>query len=147
MIKLILRANLTVPATPEQDNSFMPHFEGFDLDLESGNLSRNGVRVKLQPQPMRILCLLVSRAGHLVTREEIQKHIWADQTFVDFEHGLNYSIRAIRSALGDDAETPRYIETEPRRGYRFIAAVTSSDAAGTETAMPGVPTSASLLAP
>src|SRR5258708_4135990 len=128
MIKLILRANLTVPATPEQDNSFMPHFEGFDLDLESGNLSRNGVRVKLQPQPMRILCLLVSRAGHLVTREEIQKHIWADQTFVDFEHGLNYSIRAIRSALGDDAETPRYIETEPRRGYRFIAVVTSSDA-------------------
>src|SRR5216684_8778398 len=126
MIEFILSGRTPRTASSKQDHFLMPHFEGFDLDIESGNLSRNGVRVKLQPQPMRILCLLVSRAGHLVTREEIQKHIWADQTFVDFEHGLNYSIRAIRSALGDDAETPRYIETAPRRGYRFIAAVTSS---------------------
>ncbi len=154
MIEFILRANLTVPATPEQDNSFMLHFEGFDLDIESGNLSKDGVRVKLQPQPMRILCLLVSRAGQLMTREEIQKHIWAEQTFVDFEHGLNYSIRSIRSALGDDAETPRYIETEPRRGYRFIAAVTSSDApqaspfpsngTGAAPVPPSLPASAAL---
>ena len=106
----------------------MLHFDEFDLDTESGALWKGGIRVKLQPQPMRILCLLVNRAGQLVSREQIQKHIWAEETFVDFEHGLNYSIRSIRAALGDDADTPRYIETEPRRGYRFISNVTRAAA-------------------
>ena len=106
----------------------MLHFDEFDLDTESGDLWKGGVRVKLQPQPMRILCLLATRAGQLVSREQIQKHIWPEETFVDFEHGLNYSIRSIRAALGDDADTPRYIGTEPRRGYRFIANVTCTAA-------------------
>src|ERR1700704_1491058 len=106
----------------------MLHFGAFDLDIDSGDLWKSGVRVKLQPQPMKILCFLAAHAGHLVSREQIQKHIWAEETFVDFEHGLNYSIRSIRSALGDDAEAPRFIETEPRRGYRFVAEVTNSQA-------------------
>ena len=106
----------------------MLHFGAFDLDIDSGDLWKSGVRVKLQPQPMKILCFLAARAGRLVSREQIQKHIWSQETFVDFEHGLNYSIRSIRSALGDDAEAPRFIETEPRRGYRFIADVTNSHA-------------------
>src|ERR1700704_6690550 len=121
----------------------MLHFGAFDLDIDSGDLWKSGVRVRLQPQPMKILCFLAARAGRLVSREQIQKHIWPEQTFVDFEHGLNYSIRAIRTALGDDAETPRYIETEPRRGYRFIAAVTSPESARRETAVSGVPASGS----
>lgn len=135
----------------------MLHFDGFDLDIESGDLWKAGVRVKLQPQPMRILCLLASHAGQLVSRDQIQKHIWTEETFVDFEHGLNYSIRSIRSALGDDAETPRYIETEPRRGYRFIARITSSalkagslppsTATKEELALSGIPAATGIQGP
>jgi TolB-like protein/DNA-binding winged helix-turn-helix (wHTH) protein/Tfp pilus assembly protein PilF len=79
--------------------------------------------IKLQPQPFRLLLLLAERAGRVVTREEIQRRLWSDSTFVDFEHGINFSINQIRGALADSADTPRYIETLQRRGYRFIAAV------------------------
>jgi TolB-like protein/Tfp pilus assembly protein PilF len=96
-------------------------FAGFELDLASGELRRGDVPVRLQPQPLKVLTLLASRPGQLVTREDIQKRVWADSTFVDFEQGLNYCIRQIRAALGDSAETPRFIETVPRRGYRFLA--------------------------
>jgi DNA-binding winged helix-turn-helix (wHTH) protein/tetratricopeptide (TPR) repeat protein/TolB-like protein len=95
----------------------------FELDAASGELRKAGTLVKLQPQPFRVLLLLVERAGHLVTREEIQRCLWTDSTFVDFEHGINFSINQIREALKDDAEKPRYVETLPRRGYRFIAPV------------------------
>ncbi len=98
-------------------------FDRFELDLASGELRAGGALVKLQPQPFKVLALLATRAGRLVSREEIQKQVWTDDTFVDFDQGLNYCIRQIRLALCDDAETPGFIETVPRRGYRFLASV------------------------
>jgi eukaryotic-like serine/threonine-protein kinase len=98
-------------------------FGPFELDLDSCELWKSGVRVKLQLQPFRVLALLASQPGHMLTREEIQREVWPDGTFVDFEQALNFCIRQIRSALGDQANTPRFIETLPRRGYRFIAPV------------------------
>jgi|HubBroStandDraft_6_1064221.scaffolds.fasta_scaffold09599_3 TolB-like protein/DNA-binding winged helix-turn-helix (wHTH) protein/Tfp pilus assembly protein PilF len=104
----------------------IPHgicFGPFELDAAAGELRKTGILIKLQPQPLRVLLLLAERAGTLVTREEIQRCLWSESTFVDFEHGINFSINQIRGALADDAEKPRYIETLPRRGYRFIANV------------------------
>jgi TolB-like protein/DNA-binding winged helix-turn-helix (wHTH) protein/Tfp pilus assembly protein PilF len=98
-------------------------FGEFELEFKSGELRRDGTPVKLQPQPLKVLALLIANAGQLVTREEIQRAVWAGETFVDFEHGLNFCIKQIRAALGDNAQAPRYIETLPRRGYRFIAPV------------------------
>lgn len=98
-------------------------FGPYEADLASAELWRSGVRVRIQLQPFKVLALLASRPGELVTREEIQRELWPDGTFVDFEQSLNFSIRRIRSALRDHAATPRYVETLPRRGYRFIAPV------------------------
>ncbi|MET0553522.1 MAG: winged helix-turn-helix domain-containing protein [Vicinamibacteria bacterium] len=98
-------------------------FGPFELDLESAELWKSGARVKLQLQPFRVLALLAGHPGRLLTREEIQKEVWADGTFVDFEQALNFCIRQIRAALGDQAATPRWIETLPRRGYRFLGEV------------------------
>src|SRR5580704_19623340 len=100
-------------------------FDEFELDVSSGELRKGGILIKLQPQPFRVLLLLIERAGQVVTREEIQQCVWGDSTFVDFEHGINFSINQIRGALCDGAEKPRYIETVPRRGYRFIGPVVS----------------------
>jgi DNA-binding winged helix-turn-helix (wHTH) protein len=96
-------------------------FETFELDLESGELWNSGSKVKLAPKPVRVLALLAGASGRLVTRDAIRAQIWESGTFVDFEHGLNFCIREIRSALGDNAQQPRFVETLPRRGYRFIA--------------------------
>src|SRR2546430_7698483 len=98
-------------------------FGVFELDPKSGELRRAGVEINLPPQPAKVLVLLATRAGQLVTREELRQQIWGEETFVDFEHGLNSCIKQIRAALDDHAEAPRYIETRPRRGYRFIAPV------------------------
>ena len=98
----------------------------FELDPAAGELRRQGVLVKLPPQPFKLLTLLVARPGAIVTRDEIRKELWTEDTFVDFEQGVNFSIRQVREALGDDAEAPRYVQTVPRRGYRFIAPVESS---------------------
>src|SRR6266852_2674975 len=98
-------------------------FDTFELDATSGELRKAGILLKLQPQPFRVLLLLIERAGQVVTREEIQRYLWTDSTFVDFEHGINFSVNQIRGALADNAERPHYIETIPRRGYRFIATV------------------------
>lgn len=98
-------------------------FGVFELDLRSGELRKSGVLIHLSPQPVKILGLLVSHTGELVTREQIRDQIWSSETYVDFEHGLNFCIKRIRDALGDDSESPRYIETLPRRGYRFIPSV------------------------
>lgn len=108
-------------------------FGPFELNPRAAELRREGSIVPLQPQPAGVLALLVQRAGELVTREEIQAAIWPDRV-VDYEQGLNYAIRKIRSALGDDADTPRYVETLPRRGYRFAAPVerVPTSAAGRE---------------
>ena len=102
-------------------------FGVFELDLRSGEIRKAGVRIKLRPQAFRVLTVLAGRSGDVVSREEIQKELWSDGTFVDFEQGLNFCIRQIRSALGDDADSPRFIETIPRRGYRFLLPVTVSD--------------------
>src|SRR5439155_3114281 len=96
-------------------------FGAFELDLRTGELRKAGSMISLPPQPFRILALLASRPGELVTREEIQRNIWNGDTFVDFEQGLNFAVKKIRAALGDNPETPHYVETLPRRGYRFIA--------------------------
>lgn len=98
-------------------------FGRFEFDDSSGTLTREGVPVRIQPQPARVLAVLASRAGEVVTREELRQVVWSDGTFVDFERGLNFCIAQIRSALGDSADAPRYIETVPRRGYRLIAPV------------------------
>ena len=93
----------------------------FEVDLRSGELRKRGVKVKLQEQPLQILGILLEKPGEVVTREELRQRIWSADTFVDFDHGLNNAIRRLREALGDSAETPRYIETLSRRGYRFIS--------------------------
>jgi TolB-like protein/DNA-binding winged helix-turn-helix (wHTH) protein/Tfp pilus assembly protein PilF len=98
-------------------------FGVFHLDLRTGELRRAGAPVRLQPQPARLLTLLVSRAGQLVTREEIRSLLWNADTFVDFDQSVNFCIRQIRATLNDDADKPLYVETVPRRGYRFIAPV------------------------
>jgi len=99
------------------------HFGAFELDLESEKLSKNRRTVRLQPQPFRLLRFLVSHRGRLVTREEIRTALWKDETFVDFEQGVNFAIKQVREALGDRAESPIYIQTVPKRGYRFLAPV------------------------
>jgi TolB-like protein/DNA-binding winged helix-turn-helix (wHTH) protein len=102
-------------------------FDDYELDCRTGELRRNGNAVKLQPQPAKVLSILVSRAGEVVTREELTEQVWGSDTYVDFEHGLNFAIRKIRTVLEDDPEKPRFVETIPKRGYRFIAAVTNPD--------------------
>jgi TolB-like protein/Flp pilus assembly protein TadD len=96
-------------------------FGAFELDLGCGALYRGSELVRLEPQPLKVLLMLADRAGELVSRREIQKQVWQEHTFVDFEQGLNYCVRQIREALGDSAGSPRFIETVPRRGYRFVA--------------------------
>lgn len=98
-------------------------FGEFELSLKSSELRRDGNIVHLQPQPLKALAFLASHAGQTVTREELRQAVWEGETFVDFEHGLNFCINQIRSALGDKAQSPRFIETLPRRGYRFIAQI------------------------
>src|ERR1700730_7810126 len=102
-------------------------FGAFELDLRAGELHKQGLRVKLQEQPFRVLAVLTQRPGELVTREEFRSQIWPADTFVDFDNSLNTSINKLRETLSDSAESPRFIETLPRRGYRFIAPVSSSD--------------------
>ncbi|HEV7240882.1 MAG TPA: winged helix-turn-helix domain-containing protein [Thermoanaerobaculia bacterium] len=98
-------------------------FGPYALDARNGELRRDGEVVPLAPQPFRLLLALASRPGELVTREELHREVWGDETFVDFERGLNFCILQARTALGDDAKNPQYIETLPRRGYRFVANV------------------------
>ena len=98
------------------------HFGPYELDARAGELYKHGLKVKLQGHPVAILAMLLERPGELITREEIQQKLWPSEsaTFVDFEHGLNTAVRKLRQALGDEAEMPHYIETLPRRGYRFV---------------------------
>ena len=98
-------------------------FATFAADVRAGELRRQGKRVKLQEQPFQVLVVLLQRAGNVVTREELRSQIWSEDTFVDFDNSLNTAINRIREALGDSADNPRFIETLPRRGYRFIGDV------------------------
>ena len=98
-------------------------FGVFEADLDAGELRKDGGRVRLQEQPFQVLGVLLERAGELVSREDISRRVWGERTFVEFDHALNTAIKKIRIAISDDACTPRYIETVPKRGYRFIAPV------------------------
>ena len=103
------------------------------MDARTGEVWREGLPVHLPPQPFKVLFLLASRAGDVVTREEIREELWGHDTFVDFDGGLNFCINQIRKALRDNAESPRFIHTLPRRGYRFIASVEPSTTSGPTT--------------
>jgi len=104
----------------------------FEANLDTGELRRNGVRIKLQDQPFQLLALLLARPGEIVTREELRSQLWSEDTFVDFDHGVNAAIRRLRDALGDSADNPRFVETLSRRGYRFVAPVHSQTNEATE---------------
>ena len=98
------------------------YFGPFELDAHAGELYKDGLKLKLQGHPIQILAMLLERPGKLITREEIQQKLWPteNETFVDFARGLNTAVRKLRQALGDEAETPQYIETLPRRGYPYL---------------------------
>jgi TolB-like protein/DNA-binding winged helix-turn-helix (wHTH) protein/tetratricopeptide (TPR) repeat protein len=110
-------------------------FGAFEIDLRSGELRKHGIKIKLQNQPFQVLQLLLERPGEIVTREELRSKLWPENTFVDFDVGLNTAIKRLRDALSDSAENSHYVETLPRRGYRFIAAVEPVDE--TTTRLPG----------
>src|SRR4051794_3806594 len=115
-----------VPGSPVTTETHHPprlRFGTFEIDARTGELWREGVPVHLPPQPFKVLWLLASRAGDVVTREEIRQELWGTDTFVDFDGSLNFCINQIRKVLRDSAESPRFIHTLPRRGYRFIASV------------------------
>src|SRR5690242_11801319 len=106
-------------------------FHNFELDRKNAELRKSGVLLKIRPQAFRALTLLAERPGQIVTRKEIAKAIWEDGTHVDFDQGLNSCVGEIRAILSDNAEKPRYIQTVPRRGYRFIATLRYVDSKGT----------------
>lgn len=126
-------------------------FGTFETDAATGELRKQGVRIKLNAQPFQVLLMLLSHPGQLLTREEISRELWPDGTFIDFEHGVNSAVNRIREALGDTASNPRFIETLARRGYRFVAPVerillnedpspiTTEPAASAQTAVPAEP--------
>ena len=136
----------------ETKNGNLLRFSSFELDLRAGELRKNGLRIKLQDQPFQILALLLEKPGELVTREELRERLWPADTFVDFDHSLNSAVKKLRQALSDDPDTPRFIQTLPRRGYRFIAPVGNGTSlapatqSGESTIQSGVPSPAPLPA-
>src|SRR5215475_6673025 len=110
-------------------------FATFEVDLQAQELRKAGLRLKLTGQPFQVLAILLEKPGTVVTREELQKRLWPD-TFVDVDHNLNTAINKIREALGDSSENPRFVETLPRRGYRFIAPITTNGTAAPEVTHP-----------
>jgi DNA-binding winged helix-turn-helix (wHTH) protein len=105
-------------------------FGTFEMDVEAGQLLLEGRPVRLQPQPFKLLWLLATHSGQLLTRDQIRDALWTGDTFIDFEQAVNFTIKQVREALKDDADRPVYIQTVPRRGYRFIAPVEIPGAAG-----------------
>src|ERR1700720_2880667 len=98
-------------------------FGVFEIDARAGELRKNGIKLKLQEQPFKVLCMLVEHPGEVVTREDLRIRLWPAETFVDFDHGLNAAVKRLRDTLGDSADNPRFVETVARRGYRFIGTV------------------------
>jgi DNA-binding winged helix-turn-helix (wHTH) protein/Tol biopolymer transport system component len=122
-----------VAVSPTQE---MVRFGLFELDFKAAQLTRNGTKIRLPQQPLQLLSILIESPGEIVTRERLRQHLWPSDVFIDFDHGLNKSIQKLRDALGDSADSPRYIETIPRVGYRFIAPVSN----GTQLLDPGADT-------
>ena len=108
----------------------------FEADLERRELRKGGVRLKLRDQSFQILALLLERAGEVVSREEIRQKLWPGNTFVEFDNGLNVAVTKLRTALNDDADNPRFIETVPKRGYRFVAPVSVTSSSATAVSAP-----------
>lgn len=127
----------------EKSISFKPvvRFGPFEADLRAGELRKHGVKLKLVGQPLEVLAMLLECPGQLVTREELHARLWPTDTFVDFDHGLNAAVNKLRDALSDSAEKPTYVETLPRRGYRFISAVDLPNSLGLKLAGPEMPAS------
>jgi TolB-like protein/DNA-binding winged helix-turn-helix (wHTH) protein len=115
-------------------------FGAFEIDMQAGELRKSGVKLKLQDQPFQVLITLLDKPGRVVTREELRKKLWDSDTFVDFEHSLGTAINKIREALGDSADNPRFIETLPRRGYRFLGSVEPVERPGAVPTIPPSPT-------
>ena len=122
-------------ATESTDRARIVRFGVFEADLSARELRKSGVRIKLHGQPFEVLAMLLERPGDLVTREELQKRLWPTDTFVDFDHGVNTAINRLREALGDSADAPRFVETLPRRGYRFVGGVDTGAAKAPELAV------------
>lgn len=119
-------ANLVPVTNPAADGHAPPitklrRFGAFELDVRAGELHKDGFKIKLQGQPIEVLIALLEHPGEIVTREQLRQRLWPSDTFVDFEHNLNSAVKRLREALGDSADNPRFIETLPRHGYRFIA--------------------------
>src|SRR5205085_12659299 len=123
--RLCTVANLEMPMGSEPSPRLI-RFGVFELDLRSGELQRQGRKVRLEGQPVQVLICLLESPGELVTREELHRKLWAADTFVNFEHGLNAAVKRLRQALHDSADNPRFVQTLPRRGYRFIAPIQAS---------------------
>src|SRR5437868_4710949 len=104
-------------------------FGVFEADLQSGELRKGGVKVRLNRQSFQLLAVLIEHAGEVVTREELRARLWGSDTFVDFDVGLNTAMKKLRAALGDSPEVPRYVETVPRKGYRFIGSINGNEEA------------------
>ena len=122
-------------------------FGAFEVDMRTAEVRKHGLRVRLQEQPFQILAALLERPGEIVTRDELIRRLWADGTVVDYEGGLNAAVTRLRQALSDSAETPRYLETVARRGYRWIAPVerpdeASAPAVDADAVLPGLPSPA-----
>src|SRR5258706_7827451 len=111
-------------------------FGPFELDTRSGELRKHGIKIRLHQQPFRVLLMLVSNPGEVVLREEIRKALWPDDTVVEFDHGINTTIQRLRDALGDSADNPCYVETLPRRGYRFLVILESQASQSLDAAPP-----------
>ena len=122
-------------AQPAQTTRIV-RIESFEVNLTTGELRKNGIRVRLAEQPFQVLEALLERPGKLVTREALHERLWPDGTFVDFEDGLNGAVRKLRQALGDSADEPRFIETLARRGYRFVGPIERLDSGGQVVGLP-----------
>jgi DNA-binding winged helix-turn-helix (wHTH) protein len=119
-------------------------FGSFEVNLRSGELRKDGLRIRLPGQPFKILAILLEQAGEAVSRDQIKKELWPDDTFVDFEHSLNSAVKKLREALSDSADHPRYIETVPRLGYRFIAPIKRVESAPVADTPPSLSASAAV---
>jgi cholera toxin transcriptional activator len=119
----MLNYRVVVMPMPEASPRKAVRFGAFEVDLVSGELRKNGTRIRLQEQPFRVLAMLLERPGEMVSREDLHSKLWPGDTFVDFDHGLNTAVNKLREALGDAAANPRFVQTVARRGYRFIAPV------------------------
>ena len=111
-------------------------FGVFEVDLKACELRKHGFRLKLPEQPFQILTVLLEKPGEIITRDELRNRLWQGDTFVDFDHGLNNAVMKLREVLGDSSESPRFVETIPKRGYRFIAPVEESLFSGSQVAVP-----------